>query len=60
MLEIPLTAMRFSNWAPNKFCSGYHLTAFIKFRREGEFLGLMTKKLSYITAIDLRKIFPLK
>lgn len=55
--------MRFSNWAPNKFCNGDNLTSFIKFRREGEFRGLVTKKLSYITTratIDLRKILPLK
>lgn len=61
--EILLGVMRFSNGVFNQFFNGDDLTSFIRSDLQGQFLGLVTKKLSYITTkatIDLRKTPPLK
>lgn len=63
MPEILLGVMRFSNGVLNQFLNGGDLTSFIRSDLKGQFLGLVTKKLSYITTkatIDLRKTPPLK
>lgn len=61
--EILLGVRTFSNGVLNQFFSGDDLTSFIRSDLKGQLLGLVSKKLSYITTkatIDLRKTPPLK